>query len=167
MPENRHVEPEPWYRQFWPWFLIALPGSVVVASFATLWLAMSSPNPMVVDDYARIARSTELRRERDHAAAVLGLTAEIRLIAGADVVEVRLEPESVEPDSLELRLSHPLVEHRDRIIKLVRVPGGWSGSMEPLAGRWYLQLYPGDRGWRLSGELDGQRQLLLRPPDAG
>jgi uncharacterized protein len=158
--------PEPWYRQFWPWFLIALPGSVVVASFVTLWLAISSPNPMVVDDYSRIARSTELRLERDDAAAALGVRARIRLVAGADVVEIRLEPESVAPESLELRLSHPLIEERDQVVHLVQVPGGWSASLAPPEGRWYLQLYPGDRSWRLSGKLHGQRELLLAPPGA-
>jgi uncharacterized protein len=158
--------PEPWYRQFWPWFLIALPGSVVIASFVTLWLAVSSPNPMVVDDYSRIARSTELRLERDDAAAALGVQARIRLVSGADVVEVRLEPESVAPESLELRLSHPLIEGRDQVVQLVQVPGGWSASLTPPEGRWYLQLYPGDRSWRLSGKLNGQRELLLAPPGA-
>jgi len=136
---------------------------VVIASFVTLWLAISRPNPMVVDDYARIARSTEQRLERDQAAAALGVHAEIRLIAGANVVEVRLLPESVAPESLELRLSHPLIEERDQVLKLMRVPDGWSASLEPPAGRWYLQLYPGDRAWRLSGELEGQRELVLAP----
>lgn len=162
IPEQEHY-PEPWYRQFWPWFLIALPGSVVIASFITLWLAISRPNPMVVDDYSRIARSTEQRLEREHAAAALGLTAEIRLIEAAGLVHVRLHPDTVAPETLELRLSHPLVEERDQIVPLMRVPDGWSGQLEPLTGRWYLQLYPGDREWRLSGELAGERQLLLVP----
>lgn len=155
--------PEPWYRQFWPWFLIALPGSVVIASFYTLYLAISSPNPMVVDDYARIARATEQRLERDQVAAELGLEADIRLVAGADVVEVRLLPESAAPETLELRLSHPLVEERDQVIVLMRTPGGWSASLEPPLGRWYVQLYPGDRSWRLSGELNSQAELRLVP----
>lgn len=159
-------DPEPWYRQFWPWFLIALPASVVIASFVTIWLAVSRPNPMVVDDYSRIARSIEQRRERDLAAAALGVTAEIRLIADASLVVVRLAPESVEPESLELRLSHPLVEERDRLVKLTRSPEGWSGELETPAGRWYVQLYPGDLAWRLSGELEDARELVLAPPSA-
>jgi hypothetical protein len=46
----------PWYRQFWPWFIIALPASAVIAGFITLWLAMSRPDHLVVDDeeYRRI-----------------------------------------------------------------------------------------------------------------
>jgi uncharacterized protein len=160
--------PEPWYRQFWPWFLIALPATVVVASFVTLWLAMQSPNPLVVDDYSRIARSTEKRMERDQAAAALGARAELRFLAEAGLVEVRLQPDTLVPDSLELRLSHPLLDERDRIIPLIRSPDAWSGTLEPLEGRWYLQLYPGDGSWRLSGELEGERELTLQPPaDSG
>ena len=41
---------EPWYRQFWPWFIIALPAAGVLASFFTLWLAVSNPDYLVVDD---------------------------------------------------------------------------------------------------------------------
>lgn len=162
LEDGRH--PEPWYRQFWPWFLIALPASVVIASMVTIWLAVSRPNPMVVDDYSRIARSIEQRRERDLAAAALGVEAEIRLISDASLVVVRLTPATVEPESLQLRLSHPLVEERDRIVQLIRSPEGWSGNLETPAGRWYVQLYPGDLAWRLSGELDGERELVLAPP---
>ncbi len=158
--------PAPWYRQFWPWFLIALPASVVMASMFTIWLAASSPNPMVVDDYAKIARSIELRRERDLAAAALGVEAEIRLVPAAGLVEVRLVPDTVQPGSLQLRLSHPLVAERDRVIDLVKVPGGWSGQLPALEGRWYLQLYPGDADWRLAGELAGESTLRLAPPAA-
>ena len=41
---------QPWYRQFWPWFIIALPASAVIASFFTLWLAVSNPDTLVVSD---------------------------------------------------------------------------------------------------------------------
>lgn len=161
---ERDVQPQPWHRQFWPWFLIALPASVVIASLVTIWLAVSRPNPMVVDDYARIARSIEQRHERDLAAAALGVSANVRFIPDAGLVVVRLAPGSVVPDSLELRLSHPLIEERDRIVQLTSSPEGWSGSLETPAGRWYVQLYPGDRSWRLSGELRGERELALAPP---
>jgi hypothetical protein len=48
--------PPPWYRQFWPWVLIAIPALTVIASAVTLWLALSNPDYLVVDDveYQRI-----------------------------------------------------------------------------------------------------------------
>lgn len=44
------VEQPPWYRQFWPWFLIALPLSAVIASGVTVYLAVSAPDPIIKND---------------------------------------------------------------------------------------------------------------------
>ena len=68
-----HDQVTPWYRQFWPWFIIALPASAVVASFFTLWLAISRPDYIVIDDdeYQRLksglkAQQIEQKAESDH-----------------------------------------------------------------------------------------------------
>ncbi len=41
--------PAPWYRQFWPWVLIAIPLSAVIMGAVTLWLALSNPDYLVVE----------------------------------------------------------------------------------------------------------------------
>jgi hypothetical protein len=38
---------KPWYRQFWPWFLIGLPAISVVFSFATLYIAVRDADEVV------------------------------------------------------------------------------------------------------------------------
>lgn len=52
------MEP-PWYRQFWPWFIIALPAAAVAGGLLTLWIAMSNPDYLVVDEdeYSRLRSS--------------------------------------------------------------------------------------------------------------
>ena len=47
------VRPGPvaWYRERWPWLLIAGPAIVVLASFTTLWLAAASDDGVIADDY--------------------------------------------------------------------------------------------------------------------
>lgn len=67
-PQQQHSklapgEGVPWYKQFWPWFIIALPASVVVASFYTLYLAISNPDPLVLEqnDYQRV--NSELKAQ--------------------------------------------------------------------------------------------------------
>lgn len=40
---ERETDTQPWYRQFWPWFIMLLPATVVVASIVTLMLAASQP----------------------------------------------------------------------------------------------------------------------------
>ncbi|MEJ2534544.1 MAG: FixH family protein [Gammaproteobacteria bacterium] len=50
------TQARPWYREFWPWFVFGLVGAVVLASMVTFWHAMSSRDPLVVDEaeYDRI-----------------------------------------------------------------------------------------------------------------
>ena len=41
---------KPWYRQFWPWFIISLPVSSVIVSMTILWLAITNPDHSVLDE---------------------------------------------------------------------------------------------------------------------
>ena len=43
----------PWWTFGHVWLIIAGPAIVIVAGFATLWLAMSRPDPVVAEDYYR------------------------------------------------------------------------------------------------------------------
>ena len=60
LDKNAHP---PWYRQFWPWALIAIPFLTVVASGITLWLAISHPDPLVVDKTGYKQLRKELRAQ--------------------------------------------------------------------------------------------------------
>lgn len=44
---RRRTDSQPWHRQFWPWFLIALPAISVIFSFATLYIAVSGADEVV------------------------------------------------------------------------------------------------------------------------
>jgi len=50
---------KPWYRHFWVWFIIALPTAAVTAGLLTLWIAMSNPDFLVIDEdeYSRLRSS--------------------------------------------------------------------------------------------------------------
>ena len=62
-PKPVPAEYLPWYRQFWPWFIIALPASAVVASFITLWLAISNPDQLVIDEDEYRRLNSELKAQ--------------------------------------------------------------------------------------------------------
>jgi len=51
---------KPWYRQFWPWFVFALPAIAVIAGIATVIIAMNH-RPVVVphDDAFKGAAKTQ------------------------------------------------------------------------------------------------------------
>jgi len=54
----------PWYRQFWPWFLIALPASAVIAGMYTLYLAVTHPDPLVIEkhEYRQLDRELKVQQ---------------------------------------------------------------------------------------------------------
>jgi hypothetical protein len=53
----------PWFKQFWPWFIIALPAAAVIASFVTLWLAISNPDQVIVTDDEYRQLKSELKAQ--------------------------------------------------------------------------------------------------------
>ena len=61
--KSESVQNQPWYRQFWPWFIIALPASAVIASFISLWLAVSNPDHLVVDEQEYQQLRSELKAQ--------------------------------------------------------------------------------------------------------
>lgn len=47
------VPSAPWWKFGHVWLVISGPAIVVVAGFATLWLAIARPDPVVAEDYYR------------------------------------------------------------------------------------------------------------------
>jgi hypothetical protein len=161
--------PIPWYRQFWPWFLIALPATAVIAGIATLIIAMHEPDGLVEDDYykAGLAINQELGRDRE--ATRLGVSALVRRDPEQGWLTVELmSREPLNLASLRLRLLHATRENFDRELELLREADGLFrarlGGVP--AGEWNLQLQPVDSSWRLTGRMSllelGQTRLIAR-----
>lgn len=143
---------EPWYRQFWPWFLIALPGAVVIASFYMLYLATSHSDDLVIDDYYKEGLAINRQLEMQQHASDLSLQAGLAI--GSQQVTVHLQGQPAD-DTLELLLSHPLEADRDQQLQLQRVaPGVYIGPLpQAVAARWHWRLSGTSAGtaWRLDG----------------
>jgi len=62
-------EQRPWYREPWPWVLIAIPLLAVIAGTVTFWLAVAHPDYLVVGEPEYRQISTQLRAQSSTAAA--------------------------------------------------------------------------------------------------
>ena len=144
----------PWYRQFWPWFLIALPGSVVVAALYTVYIAYSGADDLVIDDYYKNGLAINRQLEKEQRSLELGISA--RLNFSTDHVTAYVTG-PVDAASLSLLLSHPLEADRDFPVDLARIaPGIYQAVLPaPIAPRWHwsLRLDEPD-GWRLNGKIE-------------
>lgn len=153
----------PWYRQFWPWFIIALPATAVVAGVYTLWLSMQTTDSMVVRSDVGMNVVAEQHRAAESEAARLGLAARIDINSATGTVLVTMLSADA-PDaspSLALEFIHPTLAQRDMSIALApAIPDSngnpvWAGHfIEQPTGRHYVAL-TADSGWRLSAEWPG------------
>ncbi len=158
MAASHTKDTTPWFRQFWPWFLIAVPMLAVVMGIATVYLAVTTEDGLVVDDYYRQGLAINRVLERDRRAARLGVIARLRLDPQGGTVHVQLEPGASEgglPSELILHLLHPTRAHQDQVITLRGDgQGGYLGEVARLASaHWHLVLESPDQDWRLSGRI--------------
>lgn len=156
--------PAPWYRQFWPWFIIALPATVVVAGFTTLYIALKNPHSMVDDAYYEDGLAINQSLEQDKQATQLGMSAQVFFDAETLTVRVNLDGSDL-PTTLELRLMHPISDQYDQTVELEsQNNGSYSGSYAtPTQTSYYLRITPLSEIWRLNGEVDFRfgTQVLL------
>lgn len=124
-----------WYRQPWPWFLIAGPSIVVVASLATTVIAVRSDDGVVAGDYYKQGLLVNQRLPKNglvtpHVAATLSLA------AGGEV-RVRPEAGDVQGDFMRVTLYHPATGLRETLTLARNDAGDFTGALkEPHAGRW-------------------------------
>jgi len=139
---------QPWYREPWPWILMAGPATAVVAGLFTAWLAVRSDDGLVMDDYYKAGLGINKTLARSETAARLGIRAELFLVDGRVRARLNVAPGG----ALTLQLAHPTRAGLDQRTKLTLVePGVYEGQLRPLqAGRWLVVLEQGD--WRLMGD---------------
>ena len=144
---------QPWYRQFWPWFLILLPATVVVASLYTMYLASSGADDLVVDDYYKDGLAINRQLEKKQRSEALGVSADLAF--SDELVTVQVTG-PVDVAELDLLLSHPLEADRDFSVELTRTgPGEYRGALAAaVAPRWHWTLEStGPGAWRLDGSV--------------
>ncbi len=157
---------QPWYKQPWPWFLMAGPGVVVIAGFITLSMALSSDDGLVTDDYYKQGLTVNQRLHRDHFAASLGLHADV-MKSGLGVRLLLAESGTAElPTEIVLRLAHPTRAGMDQAVKMQSEGQGFfTGKLtSEISGRWLVSIEDPAKQWRLQGEwlADSEEPLRLR-----
>ncbi len=166
---------KPWYRQFWPWFIIALPAASVVAGVTTLWISMQTTDSLVVRSDDGVKNATDRRISAERLASELGLAAIVEIDSATGTVSAVMRSGDLSdiPATLEFELSHPAFADRDLQITLNKaMPDAdgnpvWVGYFVSVPNeRFYAVLKSGD-DWRLSAEWQGDASLTLRPGGAG
>ena len=149
----------PWYREPWPWLLMAGPAIVVVAGIATAVLAFRSADGVVADDYYKQGLAINRVLERESRARLLGITADVAFNAAHNEVSVAVVSHAPSPPRLRLTLVHPTRPGIDQTILVTRVADGrYVGRVDPSrAANWNLALEDEQSTWRVYGRWHAER----------
>lgn len=157
---------DPWYRHRWPWILIALPGSAVVAGMITLYLAIRSDDGVVAEDYYTKGLAINQVLDRQDRAQQLGLTAELEQDGQNFVLILNSKRELALPAQIRLALVNPVRAGLDQSVLLKRHGLKYVGAFQPVrAGRWKITVEDEGGIWQLFTEtsLPLANGVLLNP----
>ena len=167
----------PWWQHRWPWIILFMLSSVIVACMVTIYIAVTTRDSLVADDYSKHGRGINQRLEKDQKALSLGVVASLGYAkVNASTFELsialalpRLDGQGPNNDSnnvntgklpafLILELSHPTMAQLDRNLVLRRVSEDdthYNIHTEPLAAAyWHASIYSPDKDWRVRSRLE-------------
>ena len=143
--------PPPWYKQFWPWFLIFLPLSVVIAGISTIIIAQQNAVTLVSDDYYKegLAINNVLKLEQN--AQQLSLKAEILVSTETGTCTILLTGNHANPSELTFNLFHPTLGNFDQSLQLQKIAKNvyQSSCALPQNGKWYTSITNPSKSWEI------------------
>lgn len=145
----------PWYRHRWPWILMAGPALVVVASIVTLWLAITSADGLVTEDYYK--KGLAINQTLSRSELALRLALEVGVSLTLDGISVRINskvPGFAPPPKIRVTISHPTRAGLDQSQILTLLDGRYSGKFRlPAAGHWVVLVEDDAKSWRVVGNI--------------
>lgn len=148
------LDSRPWYRHPWPWILMAGPGVVVVAGIVTAWIAVTTSDGLVADDYYKQGLAVNQQLARNDAAAAMQLEARLRI--AVDRIELRMVSRAGAPlpSRVRLTLAHPTRGGEDQKLLLAGEKGVYAGQLlAPGPGRWQVVIEDEANTWHLAGSV--------------
>lgn len=144
----------PWYREPWPWILVAIPLASVFMGIATVILAVRSQDGLVTGDYYRKGLAINRVLARDTKARALGIRAFITVEPSRGSLRAVFEGPVPSQRIVRVSFVHPTRAGFDQ--ETVLIPdgrGGWTGSvtLPPVVEKWHVVIEEPQAGWRLTG----------------
>ncbi|MDF2152185.1 FixH family protein [Vibrio sp. CAU 1672] len=146
---------KPWYKQFWPWFLIILPLTVVVWTVITVVIFSNNSVSLVAEDYYKKGKGINVDISKMNVARDLKLNASISsdertIIITFDKGNLPHYP------ALSATFTHRTLPDRDFNQLLTSDVKGHYRLVadESIQGPWFVELQPHDQQWMIQGRVE-------------
>ncbi|WP_037586757.1 FixH family protein [Stenoxybacter acetivorans] len=165
----------PWYKEPWPWLLMAGPAIVVVAGFITFYIANTRGDSLVTDDYYKEGKNIGLQLQRDEAAVSRNIEAQILINPDNNQAKVFISGKFDPAESINLLWVHPtrkewdqsVVLKRDETMPLSGDKAVYTADFKtlPNSNHWYVRLEDAKAQWRVQAQwLPSQGSSLNLSP---
>ncbi len=144
---------KPWYKQVWPWVLIAIPVlSTLKAVQAVIVMNRASPD-LVVDDYYAEGKTINMNLEKYREAATRNLNGQLLVAANKAVVEFKNN--KLTDSELILEFVHSTKKSKDFTVTATRSGESIYVAELPvtLEGKWNIVVHDSKVDWKMRTTL--------------
>lgn len=145
---------KPWYKQFWPWFLIALPLTVVIWTTITVIIFANHSVSLVTEDYYKKGKGINIDLSRINVAKDLGLGASV--LSTQDEIILEFDKGTLPHyPALNISFAHrTLPDHDFDVMVTADANGRYKIQTEQaIQGPWFVQITPHDKQWLIQGRV--------------
>ncbi|AMG04502.1 FixH family protein [Vibrio mimicus] len=145
---------KPWYKQFWPWFLIILPLTVVIWTVVTVIVFANNSVSLVTEDYYKKGKGINIDLTKINVAKELGLQATVHSEGSTVIIEFDKGQLTHFP-AIQAMFAHRTLPDRD-FSQLITADakGVYRVKLDSeLQGPWFIELTPHDGQWLLQGRV--------------
>jgi len=164
LASNSHsdLDTEPWFKQGWPWALIAIPFLTIIAGVTTFIIANNTSDTLVHDDYYKKGLAINSRLERFNLAQSMSIIAKVDIDISSNLISIKLNSDKNHSTQISEEISinffHPTLKNKDQsfilnqlskneyIAEIINLePAYWHIQIEDNTQTWLLKarwLYP-------------------------
>ncbi|NMM41780.1 FixH family protein [Pseudoalteromonas arctica] len=160
------MSPTPWYKNFWPWFLIFFPLVAIIGCISLFITAIGNGPDMVVDDYYKKGKAINLELSKFNKAKALYLHGE--LTVDSDKISFKFNKgDSSNIHALKLSFYHRTIQDHDFAIHLTpNANGEFTAIIAPfINGAYTVFIEPTDGSWKLKENitLPHEQSIAISP----
>ena len=146
---------KPWYKQFWPWFLIALPATVVIWTIMTVIVFTQNSVDLVTEDYYKKGKGINVDISKVNIAEELGLSASLNEKGNSVIITLDKGKLKHFP-AISAMFVHRTLPDRDFTQLLTAdARGNYTLTLDHhLEGPWFIELTPHDEEWLVQGRMN-------------
>jgi len=139
----------PWYKQFWPWFLLFLPACAVVASISTFIIAQKNSPSLVIKNYYKEGLAFNSKAKLLTKAKELGISSTLSL--DKRMLTIHLKGQHGHPPLIRVSLRHSTISQHDKVLTLVEMSDSTYQApfVLPKPGKWYLNIKNPSATWSI------------------